>query len=375
MVSVVIPVFNGEKYIAEAINSVLHQTYSDIEVIVVDDGSADKSPDIVKSFKKVNYIYQNNAGPSSARNTGMAASHGEYIAFLDCDDIYAENKIAEQVSVLEQHKDVDVVYNDCIVADKNLNQINTLRSEGIYENDKDFLCMLLFRQIIPIPPSIMLRRRCFEEGCLYNEGYKHAEDYEYIIRLAQRYKFRYIPKPLYIYRRHEGNLTNAHSLQQKKEIEVIRKLGHERIKEIVEESSFSSAEKSFLLAKIYIKLSEYKPAENILIQLAETGCSNPLIWFYLGNCSYFLKEQDKAAEYYRKAISHDSSLSEAYNNLACTCAGSNKGKALELLNKALSLRPDYMDAAHNLIQIESGQTNFKFTIRELRKTLTNYGSI
>lgn len=375
MVSVVIPVFNGEKYIAEAINSVLHQTYSDIEIIVVDDGSVDKSPDIVKSFKKVNYIYQNNAGPSSARNTGMAASHGEYIAFLDCDDIYAGNKIAEQVSVLEQHKDVDVVYNDCIVADKNLNQINTLRSEGIYENDKDFLCMLLFRQIIPIPPSIMLRRRCFEEGCLYNEGYKHAEDYEYIIRLAQRYKFRYIPKPLYIYRRHEGNLTNAHSLQQKKEIEVIRKLGHERIKEIVEESSFSSAEKSFLLAKIYIKLSEYKPAENILIQLAETGCSNPLIWFYLGNCSYFLKEQEKAAEYYRKAISLDSRLSEAYNNLACTCAGSNKGKALELLNKALSLRPDYMDAAHNLIQIESGQANYKFTIRELRKTLTNYGSM
>ena len=81
MVSVVIPVFNGEKYIAEAINSVLKQTYSDIEVIVVDDGSVDKTPDVVKSFKKVNYIYQNNAGPSSARNTGMAASHGEYIAF------------------------------------------------------------------------------------------------------------------------------------------------------------------------------------------------------------------------------------------------------------------------------------------------------
>ncbi|HQE66789.1 MAG TPA: glycosyltransferase [Bacillota bacterium] len=375
MVSVVIPLFNGEKYIAEAINSVLKQTYSEIEVIVVDDGSTDKSPDIVKSFKKVNYIYQDNAGPSSARNTGMAASHGEYIAFLDCDDIYAENKIAEQVSILEKHKDADIVYNDCIAADKNLNQINTLRSEGIYENDKDFLCMLLFRQIIPIPSSIMIRRRCFEEGCLYNEGYKHAEDYEYIIRLAQRYKFRYIPKPLYIYRRHEGNLTNAHSLQQEKEIEVIRKLGHERIKEIVEGSSFSSAEKSFLLAKIYIKLSEYKPAENILLQLSETCCSNPLIWFYLGNCSYFLKKQDKAAEYYRKAISHDSCLSEAYNNLACTCAASDKGKALELLNKALSLRPDYMDAAHNLIQIKSGQANYKFTIRELRKTLINYMSI
>ncbi|HPL98337.1 MAG TPA: glycosyltransferase [Bacillota bacterium] len=375
MVSVIIPVYNNEKYLKQAICSVLNQTCKDLEIIVVDDGSTDNSSKIAREFKQVKYLRQDNSGPSSARNKGMAVSKGDYIAFLDSDDLYEAHKIETQVRVFEQHMDADIVYNDCIVADKNLKQINTIRSEGIYENEKDFLCMLLFRQIIPIPPSIMLRRRCFEEGCLYDEGYKNAEDYEYIIRLAQRYKFKYIPEPLYIYRRHEGNLTNAHSLQQKKEIEVIRKLGHERIKEIVEGSSFSSAEKSFLLAKIYIKLSEYKPAENILMQLAETGCSNPLIWFYLGNCSYFLKEQEKAAEYYRKAISLDSRLSEAYNNLACTCAGSNKGKALELLNKALSLRPDYMDAAHNLIQIESGQANYKFTIRELRKTLTNYGSM
>ena len=189
MVSVIIPVYNNEKYLKQAICSVLNQTCKDLEIIVVDDGSTDNSSKIAREFKQVKYLRQDNSGPSSARNKGMAVSKGDYIAFLDSDDLYEAHKIETQVRVFEQHMDADIVYNDCIVADKNLKQINTIRSEGIYENEKDFLCMLLFRQIIPIPPSIMLRRRCFEEGCLYNEGYKHAEDYEYIIRLAQRYKF------------------------------------------------------------------------------------------------------------------------------------------------------------------------------------------
>lgn len=372
MVSVIIPIYNGELYIGQAIESVIAQTYKDVELIVVDDGSNDNTEKVVKKYGDIKYIYQNNSGPSAARNRGMAASEGEYIAFLDSDDLYKENKLEAQINAFEKNMDVDIVYNDCISVDKDLNYINTLRSEGVYENKEDFLCMLLFRQIIPIPPSIMLRRRCFEEGYLYNEEYKHSEDYEYTIRLAQRYRFKYIPEPLYIYRRHGGNLTNAHSTQQEREIHVLRELGHEKIEEIVGASSFSSAEKSFLLAKIYIKLSEYKLAENLLLRLTESDCSNPLLWFYLGNCSYFLRESEKAAEYYRNAISHDSKLSEAYNNLACACAGSDRGKALELLRKALALRSNYMDAEYNMKQIESGQSDYKITIRELRKVLTSY---
>jgi len=372
MVSVIIPVYNGELYIGQAIESVIAQTYKDIELIVVDDGSTDSTKKVVKKYRDIKYIYQKNSGPSAARNRGMDASRGEYIAFLDSDDLYKENKLEEQVKAFEQDQYADIIYNDCISVDKDLNYINTLKSEGVYENKEDFLCMLLFRQIIPIPPSIMLRRRCFEEGYLYNEKYKHAEDYEYTIRLAQKYKFKYIPEPLYIYRRHEGNLTNAHSTQQEREINVLRELGHERIEEIVGASSFSSIEKSFLLAKIYIKLSEYKLAENLLLRLTESDCSNPLLWFYLGNCSYFLREPDKAAEYYRNAIFHDSNMAEAYNNLACACAGSDGGKAMELLKKALALRPNYMDAEYNMKQIERGQSDYKITVRELRKVLTSY---
>ncbi len=375
MVSVIIPVYNGELYIGQAIESILSQSYKDVEIIVVDDGSTDSTEKVVRSYENVCYIYQANSGPAAARNKGMSVSKGEYIAFLDSDDLYKENKLEEQVKAFEKNKDVDIVYNDCIAVDKDLNYINTLRSEGVYENEKDFLCMLLFRQIIPIPPSIMLRRKCFEEGYVYDDRYKHAEDYEYIIRLAQRYKFFYIPKPLYIYRRHANNLTNAHNIQQEQEVKALKELGFEKIEGIVEQSTFPLYEKRFLLAKIYIKMSEYKLAKNILLQLVKDNFGNPYLWFYIGNCSYFLREPEEAVQYYQNAILNDSNMSEAYNNLACIYAKEERYKAIELLKKALELRPNYMDAEHNMNQIVSGKSNYKITIRELRKVLTSYLSI
>lgn len=375
MVSVIVPVYNNETYLGQAINSVLQQTYKDIEIIVVDDGSTDKSSKIAEGFKQVKYIYQANSGPSSARNKGVSVSQGEYIAFLDSDDMYAENKIEVQVKALEQNKDVDIIYNDCIAVDKNLSYVNTLKSEGVYENEKNFLCMLLFRQIIPIPPSIMLRRKCFEEGYFYNNIYKHAEDYEFIIRLAQKYKFKYIPEPLYTYRRHENNLTNAHNLQQDREVNVLRELGFSKIEEIVRGTSFSDLDKRYLLAKIYIKMSEYKLAKDILLQLKEETFNNSYLGFYLGNCCYFLGEHEEAIPYYKDAITKDSNMAEAYNNLACIYAERDRCKAVELLNIALLLRPNYMDAEHNMDQITVGYANYKITVRELRKVLTNYLSI
>ena len=122
-------------------------------------------------------------------------------------------------------------------------------------------------------------------------------------------------------------------------------------------------------------MSEYKLAKNILLQLVEDNFGNPYLWFYIGNCSYFLRELEEAVQYYQNAILNDSNMSEAYNNLACIYAAEERYKAIELLKKALSLRPNYMDAEHNMNQIVSGKSNYKITIRELRKVLTSYLSI
>ncbi|BAQ60054.1 glycosyltransferase [Geminocystis sp. NIES-3708] len=97
LVSVIIPVYNGEKYLGEAIESVFQQIYNPIELIIVDDGSTDNSRNIAKSYPQILYIYQDNQGVSVARNTGIAMAKGEFIAFLDADDIWMNNKLEIQI--------------------------------------------------------------------------------------------------------------------------------------------------------------------------------------------------------------------------------------------------------------------------------------
>ncbi len=113
LVSVIMPVYNGEKYLEEAIHSVLCQSYPNIELIIVDDGSSDGTHQVIKKFTKqytnIYYIYQVNQGPASARNTGICHSQGEIISFLDADDVWATNKLACQLTYLHDNPDVEVV--------------------------------------------------------------------------------------------------------------------------------------------------------------------------------------------------------------------------------------------------------------------------
>jgi len=113
-VSTIIPAYNCERYIKETIESVLSQTYKDIELIIIDDGSTDRTGEIVRSFEsKVEYIRQSkNTGPSAARNRGIEKAKGEYIAFLDGDDVWMPTKIEEQIKLLESNKDIALVYSN-----------------------------------------------------------------------------------------------------------------------------------------------------------------------------------------------------------------------------------------------------------------------
>jgi len=109
LVSVIIPVYNGEKYLLEAIETVINQTYKPLEIIIVDDGSTDNSKQIIASFPEIKYLYQENQGVAVARNTGIAEAKGEYIALLDQDDLWAENKLQIQVDYLDNHQEIDYV--------------------------------------------------------------------------------------------------------------------------------------------------------------------------------------------------------------------------------------------------------------------------
>lgn len=112
-VSVVIPAYNSEKYIAQTIDSVLEQTFRDYEIIVVDDGSTDKTAAIVKGYEdKVKYFFQENWGTSVARNTGVKNAKGKYIAFLDNDDLWFPDKLSLQINIMEANSDVGMIFTD-----------------------------------------------------------------------------------------------------------------------------------------------------------------------------------------------------------------------------------------------------------------------
>lgn len=109
-ISVIIPVFNGEKFLAEAIDSVISQTYKAYEIIIVDDGSNDDTVSIAKSYSEIDYYYQKNEGVSSALNLGLSKIKGDFISFLDADDIWVENKLEKQIEFLREHPKSEGVF-------------------------------------------------------------------------------------------------------------------------------------------------------------------------------------------------------------------------------------------------------------------------
>lgn len=370
MVSVIIVVYNGEKYIEEAIQSVLNQTYKDIELVIADDGSTDNTYKIIEKYNDIVYVYQKNKGEGSARNLGIEASKGEYLAFLDADDLYAPDKIEKQLNILLENKDIDVVYNDLKVVDENLNYLNILKSEGVYEKREDLLANIIYRQVIQGPICMMMRRNCIKD-IKWSEELVYTVDYEYVIKLAFKHNFKYLEEPLYIYRRHGSNLSNKHSATVEEEMKIIKDLGIDNIKNIIAQATLNEHEKQLLLSKIYIKIHRYEEAKVILEgELNENNCG--LVYFYLGLCNYKLNNIDSAIKAYKLALDLDNNLAEVYNNLGCCIFESDKKTAEKYFKKALSIRKEYMDAQHNLACTHKKQKHLKITEKELRKILTLY---
>jgi glycosyltransferase involved in cell wall biosynthesis len=211
LVSVIIPAYNAESFIKDSIKCVMEQTYPVIELIVVDDGSEDKTSEIIKqninSFKnKINrkniiYKYQNNRGPSHARNTGIKIAKGKYVAFLDVDDLWSKDKIEKQIKLFEKDKELDIIFTDLkIIRYKNdkKEEFNVFKK---YNLDKEFfgheyivikpLYKLLHMNFIHTS-TVIAKRSCFKKHIYFNEKRKHVEDWELWLKMAIYFKFGYL---------------------------------------------------------------------------------------------------------------------------------------------------------------------------------------
>jgi glycosyltransferase involved in cell wall biosynthesis len=204
-VAVVIPTYNYGQYIAEAIDSILHQTLAPVEVVVVDDGSTDNTAEIVVHFgDRIKYIRQDNAGVSAARNRGVKESSAELIAFLDADDIWEPTKLEKQVARFAGDSEVGLVH--CGMREFDSETGRTIAwhldgGEGWVAND-----LLLWEKRTVVGPggTIVVSREAFEGSGGFDSQMKVSEDLDLCYRIAKRHKFAFVPEPLVNYRSHSA---------------------------------------------------------------------------------------------------------------------------------------------------------------------------
>jgi glycosyltransferase involved in cell wall biosynthesis len=210
-VSVIIPAYNSVPYISSAIDSALNQTYRDYEVIVVDDGSTDKTAEVIASYSsKIRCFSQANAGVSSARNRGLSESSGEFIAYLDGDDVWYPQKLERQVAFLDAHAECGLVHSDVTVIDEQESVIHARFNVETARPIPSGYCRqdLLRRCHIQIP-SVIERRRCIDDIGGFDERLIATEDYLHWIMVALKgWAFGYINEPLAKYRWRRGSVMS-----------------------------------------------------------------------------------------------------------------------------------------------------------------------
>jgi glycosyltransferase involved in cell wall biosynthesis len=207
-VSVIIPTYNRARFLKTAVESVLHQTFQDFDISIVDDGSTDKTRQTVFAFndKRIRYFrHPFNKGNAAARNTGIQNSTGKYVAFLDDDDEWLPDKLKQQVKLLNTTpENVGAVYTGFVTIDKRssktLSETSPSKRGSIFDD-------LLSANCVGTTSTVVLRRKCFQTVGLFDEELVAWVDYDMWLRVAKEFDFECLPSPQVKYYTHSGNIT------------------------------------------------------------------------------------------------------------------------------------------------------------------------
>jgi glycosyltransferase involved in cell wall biosynthesis len=199
LISVIMPVYNAEKYIAEAIGSIRRQGYAPLEILAINDGSTDDSVPIIEGLgADIVVINQANAGPGPARNRGLAQAQGEFITFLDADDLWPEHKLARQMAYLQAHPEIEMVwgrihyFGDFSERDKKI---------PLDENQTAVSYQL---------GSGLFRRSAFDRVGLFDEAFHYSEDYDWLLRAREMGMPSFVLDDItLLYRIHQESVTHA----------------------------------------------------------------------------------------------------------------------------------------------------------------------
>ena len=216
LVSCIIPVFNGERYLREALDSILAQTYRPMEIIVADDGSTDGTPSLVADYRsQVRDLCQANAGTAAACNLGLTAAQGDFVAFLAADDLWHPEKLSRQISRFQARPDLDL----CVTYVQNF-WIPELKDEAErFQHHR-------ITEPLPgyVPQALLARRALFETVGNFNAALRHADATDWFLRAADRGAVMELLREVLVYRRlHRSNLSRRMASASRQEyVELVK---------------------------------------------------------------------------------------------------------------------------------------------------------
>ncbi len=301
LVSVIIPTYNRSQFITKAVDSVLSQTYKNIELIVVNDGSTDDTEEKLQPYiDRIIYRKKENGGASSAVNAGLKIAKGKYVARLDDDDLFMPEKIERQVEVFEQNPDVGMVTCDCFITDE-IGRYTSLAESPDFSQYGPFVTLLLNYTLYQ--PTVMVRRECHDKVGFYRDNL--AQDYEMFLRISRYFDVGVVRKPLAKYRRHSSNITvtrpNSEFRQQIKSfvVDIVDDAPLEKLFPAVASTSDPYRRSCACAAKgvLYLSGWGYERAEEHFNRALALFPQNsiPLVWLGIWNRS---QKQFQLAEKY-----------------------------------------------------------------------------
>jgi len=276
-ISVIMPVYNGEKYLKEAIESILNQTFRDFEFIIINDGSTDNSGKVIANFHdpRIQIINQANQGLRGALNVGITRSTGQYIARMDQDDISLPQRFAKQVEFLDTHPEYVMVGTTYAHIDE-MSEITTAFPALLDDEE-------IKRELYTKTPfghgTVMIRGISLRKGNYwYSEGAVHMEDYDLWMRFSSAGKYANLPEILYLWRQSPTNTTSKHAITQQRNAYALQK--HSLTKKTLKMLISWPGGKSLHKYHNAITILEGKP---IIIRRHDAHCSLYLVlsWIFL----------------------------------------------------------------------------------------------
>lgn len=272
-VSIILPVYNGEEFIEDAIESVLGQTYENWELIIINDGSTDNSEQIIKNFLSNNRLkyFENhgNKGISSTRNRGLKKSTGEYIAFLDQDDLWEKNKLEVSISHFNNKRDkLGLVYSEANILNcteqSEIIRVSSGAPNGLPR--KRFIEKLFLKNFIKSMSQVVISKKTFQEVGLFDERLSVADDWDLYLRLAGKFSFQKIPKVLTTIRRHGENTSDEKTLEMKREsLEIILPKCLELYPFLNKVLKVKKAKILYSMGRVYHDRGQYKKARGLYL--------------------------------------------------------------------------------------------------------------